>query len=127
MVKMSAGDLKFKDSAPKIVASSRMVKASPRKLNMVLKAIRGRNTEAALATLSFCRRAVAYDVSKVLRSAMSNAENNHLLDSSSMCVREAFVGKAMMLKRFSPRAKGRGVRIRRRFSKFTVVLGELED
>lgn len=118
--------LKFKEGGKPVRADARLVKSSPRKLNLVIKAIRGNAVRSAQAFLSFCSRPVARDVRKVLDSAIANAENNYLMDIDSLYVKEAYVGKGMMLKRFSPRAKGRGVRIRKRFSKFTIILGEVE-
>lgn len=119
-----ADELKEKNSPQEVKASGKLVKSSPRKLNLVVRAIRGLDVASAQGFLKFCQKAAAYDVYKVLNSAIANAENNCLMDIDSLYVKEAFVGKAMMLKRFSPRAKGRGVRIRKRFSKFTIVLTE---
>ena len=77
------------------------------KLNLVAASIRGIKVEKALADLSFSKRRIAGDVKKALQSAIANAENNHQLDVDSLYVKEAFVGKAMVLKRFRARARGR--------------------
>lgn len=121
-----SNNLKLKEGGVKVVANVRMIKSSPRKLCLVAKAIRGMTVSSAVGFLRFSRKAVSYDVAKALNSAVANAENNLFLDSESLKVVEAVVGKAAILKRFSARAKGRGVRIRKRFSRLKIVLGETE-
>ena len=103
-------------------AIGRMLRTSPRKLNLVAQQIRGMKAERALAELAFSRKRIAQDVRKVLQSAIANAENNHALDVDELIVAEAHVGKAMVLKRFSPRARGRAGRIEKLFSNFTIVV-----
>jgi large subunit ribosomal protein L22 len=100
------------------------LRVSPRKLNLVAQAIRGKDVSSALKFLRFCPKRIATDVFKVLRSAVSNAEYNHGLDVDALYVKEAFVGKSLTLKRFMPRAKGRGVRIQKRFSNINIVVAE---
>jgi large subunit ribosomal protein L22 len=100
------------------------VKTSPIKLNQVAKMIRGMSVEKALVQLTFCHRRIAVDVKKVLQSAIANAENNHQLNVDDLVVKEAFVGKSMILKRMSPRARGRGARIEKPFSHLTIVVRE---
>ncbi|MDR3187153.1 MAG: 50S ribosomal protein L22 [Holosporaceae bacterium] len=107
-----------------VVAKNRMVSASPRKLNLVAGLIRGMSTEKALNTLQFCKKAVAVDVRKTLVSAIANAEENYGLDVDLLTVKEAHVGKAISLRRFVARAKGRAGPIRKKFSRLTVVLCE---
>ena len=80
----------------------------------------------ALATLTFSRRRIAIDVKKALQSAIANAENNHSLDVDRLFVKEAHVGKAIVMKRFKARARGRGARILKPFSHLTIVVGEKE-
>lgn len=109
-----------------VVAVDRMVLVSPRKVNLVAAMIRGMNVDKALAALKFSKKSVAVDVAKVLRSAISNAEMNFGLDVSKLCVKEAYVGKALTLKRFLPRAKGSGSPMRKMFSRLTIVLCETE-
>ena len=105
----------------------RNIRISPQKLNLVATSIRGKNVEAALADLSFSKRRIAGDVKKALQSAIANAENNHQLDVDSLFVKEAYVGKAMVLKRFRARARGRVGKIQKPFSNLTIVLREREE
>ena len=99
------------------------IRGSAQKLNLVAALIRGRKVEEALNILTFSKRAMAVDAKKVLASAIANAENNHNLDVDSLVVAEASVGKALTMKRFHARAKGRGARILKRTSHITVVVG----
>jgi len=108
-------------------AVSRFIRTSPQKLNLVAQSIRGKSAGDALATLTFSARRVANDVRKVLESAIANAENNHQLDVDRLFVKEATVGKTMVLKRFRPRARGRVGRIKKPFSNLTVVVKEREE
>ena len=108
-------------------AVTRLIRISPQKLNLVAKAIRGKNADAALAELAFSTRRVAGDVKKTLESAIANAENNHQLDVDRLYVKEASVGKALVMKRFRPRARGRVGRIQKPFSNLTVVVKEREE
>jgi large subunit ribosomal protein L22 len=108
-------------------AITRMIRVSPRKLNLVAQLIRGKKASAALADLTFSTKRIARDVKKTLESAIANAENNHDLDVDSLVVSEAFVGKAMVLKRWTPRARGRVGRIEKPFSHLTIVVREVEE
>lgn len=105
----------------------RNLRVSPQKLNEVAGLIRGQDAAKALATLSFSRRRIANDVKKVLQSAIANAENNHSLDVDRLVVREAHVGKGLVMKRFRARARGRGARILKPFSHLTIVVSEKEE
>jgi large subunit ribosomal protein L22 len=105
----------------------RMVRTSPRKLNLVAALIRGKKVSTALADLEFSRRRIAGAVKKTLESAIANAENNHQLDVDNLVVAEAHVGKALVMKRFQPRARGRVGRIQKPFSNLTVVVREVEE
>jgi large subunit ribosomal protein L22 len=105
----------------------RMVRTSPRKLNIVAALIRGKKVSTALADLEFSRRRIAGAVKKTLESAIANAENNHQLDVDNLVVAEAHVGKALVMKRFQPRARGRVGRIQKPFSNLTVVVREVEE
>ena len=111
------------DSQAKAVG--RNIRTSPRKLNLVAQTIRGKRAEAALNELSFSPRRVAVEVKKVLESAIANAENNHDLDVDDLIVAEAWVGKDMVMKRFSPRARGRAGRIEKPFSNITIIVREV--
>jgi large subunit ribosomal protein L22 len=105
-------------------AVTRMLRVSPQKLNLLAQLIRGKKVDKALADLAFTRKRSALDVKKTLESAIANAENNHNLDVDDLIVAQAYVGNAMVLKRFSPRARGRAGRIRKPFSHLTVVVRE---
>lgn len=109
------------------VALARLLRISPRKLNLVAAQIRGKKVESALAELSFSKRRVAHDVRKVLQSAVANAENNHDLDVDSLYVAEASVGKSLVMKRWQPRARGRVGRIEKPFSQLRIVVREHEE
>ena len=105
----------------------RNLRVSPQKLNEVAGMIRGQKADKALATLSFSRRRIAIDVKKALQSAIANAENNHSLDVDRLVVREAHVGKGLVMKRFRARARGRGARILKPYSHLNIVVSEKED
>ncbi len=108
-------------------AGVRHIRTSPRKLNLVAATIRGMNAEKALAELRFSPRRVARQVRKVLQAAIANAENNHQLDVDRLMVKEASVGRSMVLKRIRPRARGRTGRILKPFSNLTVVVEERQE
>jgi large subunit ribosomal protein L22 len=103
------------------------LRTSARKLNLVAQSIRGLKVQRALNELEFSPKRIAKDVRKVLYSAISNAENNHNLDIDSLVVAEAFVGKNLVMKRFSARARGRSSRIEKPFSEITIVVRELGE
>jgi large subunit ribosomal protein L22 len=105
----------------------RNLRISPQKLNLVAQMIRGQAADKALAALSFSKRRIARDVKKALESAIANAENNHQLDVDRLFVKEAYVGKALKMKRFRPRARGRVGKIEKPFSHLTVVVREREE
>ena len=105
----------------------RNLRVSPQKLNLVAQIIRGMDAEKALAALTFSRRRISGDVKKAVQSAIANAENNHQLDVDRLYVKEASVGKALTMRRFRPRARGRVGRIRKPFSHLTIVVGEREE
>ena len=105
----------------------RNVRVSPQKLNLVAAMIRGLDANKALSALSFSRRRIAGDVKKVLQSAIANAENNHSLDVDRLKVKEAHVGKGLVMKRFKARARGRGARILKPFSHLTIIVAEKEE
>src|ERR1017187_8991644 len=107
-------------------AIARMLRVSPQKLNLVAQLIRGRKASAALADLQFSRKRIALDVKKCLESAIANAENNHDLDVDDLVVAEAHVGKALVIKRYSPRGRGRVGQILKPFSHLTIVVRQVE-
>jgi large subunit ribosomal protein L22 len=102
------------------VARARYVRVTPMKARRVVDLIRGRAAREALAVLTYAPQAAATTVSKVLASAMANAENNLSLDPDNLVVSRAFVDEGPTLKRFRPRAQGRAYRIRKRTSHITV-------
>ena len=112
------------DNEAKAVA--RMLRVSPQKLNLVAGLIRGKKVAAALADLEFSRKRIARDVRKCLESAIANAENNHDLDVDDLVVAEAHVGKAIVIKRFHPRGRGRMGRIFKPFANLTIVVRQVE-
>ena len=120
-----ARDRDLPDTDAKAVA--RMLRVSPQKLNLVAGLIRGKKVAAALADLEFSRRRIARDVKKTLESAIANAENNHDLDVDDLVVAQAHVGKALVLKRFSPRARGRVGHIHKPFANLTIVVRQVES
>jgi large subunit ribosomal protein L22 len=109
------------------LAVATAIRGSAYKLNLVAGLIRGRKVGDALNILTFSRKAMAIDVRKVLASAVANAENNHNLDVDALVVSEASVGKAIMMKRFTPRARGRASRIEKPFSRLRVVVREISE
>ena len=119
-----ARDRDLPDNEAKAVA--RMLRVSPQKLNLVAQLIRGKKVASALADLEFSRKRIAKDVRKCLESAIANAENNHDLDVDDLIVAEAHVGKALVIKRFTPRGRGRVGRIFKPFSHLTIVVRQVE-
>lgn len=109
------------------MAYAKTMRVSPQKLNLVAQSIRGMRADAALASLAFSQRRIAGEVRKVLESAIANAENNHQLDVDRLYVKEATVGKTMVLKRFRARARGRVGGIQKPFSNLTVIVREREE
>ena len=91
---------------------------------MVCNFIKGKKVDEALRDLEFARKKVAKDVSKTVKSAISNAENNYQFDIDNLFVKEAYVGKSLVMKRYRPRAKGRASPIKKPFSRITIVLEE---
>ena len=102
----------------------RNLRVSPQKLNLVAAMIRGMDASKAVAALQFSRRRISNDVQKTLESAIANAENNHALDVDRLYVKEAYVGKGLVMKRFRARARGRGAKILKPFSHLTIILSE---
>jgi large subunit ribosomal protein L22 len=109
------------------MAKVRNLRISPRKLNLLAQSIRGLKVQRALNELDFSAKRISGDVRKALYSAISNAENNHNLDIDNLIVAEAYVGKNLIMKRFSARARGRSSRIEKPFSEITIVVRELGE
>lgn len=106
------------------IAKARYIKGSERKLNLVAQLIRGKAAQKALVDLEFSHRRVAREVKKVLEAAIANAENNHNLDVDLLIVREATVGKTMVMKRFHARGRGRSAAVEKPFSNITIIVEE---
>ena len=120
----SARERDLPDNEAKAVA--RMLRVSPQKLNLVAQLIRGKKVATALADLQFSQKRIAKDVKKCLESAIANAENNHDLDVDALIVSEAHVGKALVMKRFHPRGRGRMGKILKPFANLTIVVRQVE-
>ena len=110
-----------------IKAVNKNVRSSPRKVSIVLNHIRGKKADVALRDLNFTRKKIAIDVSKTVKSAIANAENNFQFDIDNLFIKEAYVGKSLVMKRFRPRAKGRASPIKKPFSRITIVLEEKKE
>ena len=120
-----ARDRDLPDNEAKAVA--RMLRVSPQKLNLVAQLIRGKKVAAALADLTFSQKRIAKEVKKCLESAIANAENNHDLDVDELIVSQAHVGKALVLKRFHARGRGRMGKILKPFANLTIVVRQVES
>ena len=110
-----------------IKAVNKNVRSSPRKLALVCNFIKGKKADIALRDLEFNRKRISKDVSKTVKSAISNAENNFQYDIDNLFIKEAYVGKSLVMKRFRPRAKGRASPIKKPFSRITIILEEKKE
>ena len=117
-------DKENKDNITVVKAIGKSLKSSPRKTNLTLGLIRGFNVDKAINNLIFSKKRISNEVLKILKSAISNAENNHQLDIDKLYVKEASVGKSMVLKRFRPRARGRAGKILKTFSRIRILVQE---
>ncbi|MGN1418633.1 MAG: 50S ribosomal protein L22 [Acutalibacteraceae bacterium] len=106
-------------------AKATYIRIAPRKVKIVLDLIRGEDTEKALAILKYTPKAACEVVSKLLTSAIANAENKDM-DTSRLYVAECYVNQGPTLKRIRPRAQGRAYRINKKTSHITLVLKEAE-
>src|ERR1700753_3094289 len=93
-----------------------MLRVSPRKLNLLAQLIRGKKVASALAELEFSNKRISHEVRKALEAPIPKPENNHDLEVDDLIVQQAYGGRAMVMKRFSPRARGRASRIEKPFS-----------
>ena len=107
-----------------VKAVNKNVRSSPRKINLLLKNIRGKKVGVAIKDLSFARQRIALEIKKTVLSAVANAENNNQYDIDNLYIKEAYVGKSIVLKRFRPRAKGRASGIKKPYSNLTIILSE---
>ena len=110
-----------------VKASTKYVRASPRKARLVVEHIRGRSVPEARTVLAFTTRAVARDVEKLLKAAVANAEANHGLLGDDLFVSAVFVDEGPVFKRWRARARGRAARIRKRTCHITLKLSPTED
>tara|TARA_B100000242_G_C42853188_1_gene396112 strand:- start:93 stop:485 length:393 start_codon:yes stop_codon:yes gene_type:complete len=107
-----------------VKAINKNVRSSARKLALVCNFIKGKKADIALRDLEFTRKRIAKDVTKTVKSAIANAENNYQYDIDNLFVKEAYVGKSLVMKRYRPRAKGRASSIKKPFSRITIILEE---
>ena len=107
-----------------IKAINKNVRSGARKANLVLNFIKGKKVDMAIRDLEFTRKKVAEDIKKTVKSAISNAENNYQYDIDNLYIKEAYVGKSIVMKRFRPRAKGRASPIKKPYSRVTIILEE---
>ena len=105
-----------------VKATNKNIRSSARKLSLVCNFIKGKKADIALRDLEFTRKRIAKDISKTVKSAISNAENNYQYDI--LYIKEAYVGKSLVMKRYRPRAKGRASPIKKPFSRVTIILEE---
>ena len=100
------------------------LRSSPRKINEILRSIRGKKADRALRDLQFSEKRVSKEISKTIKSAVSNAENNNQLDIDNLFIKEAYVGKGIVMKRYRPRARGRAGEIKKPFTNLTIIVSE---
>ena len=110
-----------------VKAVTKNLRVSPQKLNLLAQMIRGKKVDTALADLEFSRKRIAKDVRKCVMSAVANAENNHGLDVNDLVVKEAYVGKNLVIRRFHARGRGRMSPIEKPFAQLTVVVQAQEE
>ena len=115
---------KHLDQSKTAFASTRAIKTSVQKLNLVAKLVTGMKVEEALLQLQFSRKKVAHNIREVLSAAVANAENNNGLDIDKLIVSEVLVGKSFVMKRFRARARGRAGKIMKPYSNLTVFVSE---
>ena len=107
-----------------VKAVNKNVRSSPRKINILLKNIRGKKADLVIRDLSFARQRIASEIKKTVQSAIANAENNNQFDIDNLYVKEAYVGKSIVLKRFRARAKGKASGIKKPYTNLTIILSE---
>ena len=107
-----------------VKAVYRNLRSSPRKINDILRSIRGKKADIAIKNLQFSEKRVSKEISKTIKSAVANAENNNQLDIDNLFIKEAYVGKGMVMKRYRPRARGKAGEIKKPFSNLTIIVIE---
>ncbi|MBW2039367.1 MAG: 50S ribosomal protein L22 [Deltaproteobacteria bacterium] len=107
-----------------VTAKVRYVRTSPRKTRLVADLVRGKKVEEALNILAFTNKAFAKKLTKLINSAVANAQHNTNMDVDALWIKRIYVDGGPTLKRYMPRAMGRATMIRKRTSHITVVLDE---
>jgi large subunit ribosomal protein L22 len=107
-----------------VTAKARYIRVSPRKARLVTELVKGKKVEEALNILAFTKKAFAKTLTKVINSAVANAQQNNQMDVDTLMVKRISVDGGPTLKRYMPRAMGRATMIRKRTSHVTVVLDE---
>ena len=110
-----------------VTAVNKNVRSSTRKIALILDFIKGKKADVAMRDLEFTRKRIAHDVKKTVKSAIANAENNYQYDIDNLYIKEAYVGKSIVMKRFRPRAKGRASPIKKPYARITIVLSEKKE
>ena len=110
-----------------VKAINKNVRSGARKANLVLNFIKGKKADIAIRDLEFTRKKVAEDIKKTVKSAVANAENNYQYDIDNLYIKEAYVGKSIVMKGFRPRAKGRASPIKKPYSRVTIILEEKKN
>tara|TARA_B100000989_G_scaffold295511_1_gene276781 strand:- start:147 stop:545 length:399 start_codon:yes stop_codon:yes gene_type:complete len=110
-----------------VKAVYRNLRSSPRKINDILRSIRGKKADIAIKNLQFSEKRVSKEISKTIKSAVANAENNNQLDIDNLFIKEAYVGKGMVMKRYRPRARGKAGEIKKPFSNLTIIVIEKKN
>ena len=110
-----------------VKAINKNVRSGARKANLVWNFIKGKKADIAIRDLEFTRKKVAEDIKKTVKSAVANAENNYQYDIDNLYIKEAYVGKSIVMKRFRPRAKGRASPIKKPYSRVTIILEEKKN
>jgi large subunit ribosomal protein L22 len=107
-------------------AVTRNIRVSPTKLNLVAGLIRGKKAQDAVAILTFSKRRISDTVKKTLESAIANGENNHSLDVDRLVVSRVEVGRAIVMKRFQARGRGKAARVEKWFSHLSITVAEAQ-
>ena len=110
-----------------VKAVNKNVRSGARKANLILNFIKGKKADLAIRDLEFTRKKVANEIKKTVKSAIANAENNYQYDIDNLYIKEAYVGKSIVMKRFRPRAKGRASPIKKPYSRVTIILEEKKE
>ncbi len=110
-----------------VTAKVKWVRSAPRKIMRIVDLVRGKPATEALAFLKFMPHKAARILEKVIKSAVANAKNNHKLNEAGLMIRQAYVNKGIVMKRFQPRAKGRAFPIKKKTSHVTISLVSSEE